>query len=140
MFSDIIGKKEMDHILKTYKQEGENSAGTIILDIIIELFKRKKETIRRHSEDSTVMRLFKLNKQKKELQKGFNEVTDFYEFLEKHGMETFNIANIKCDELLDFLTIEKRILSERITAVLEVYAGILALVIALVAIFVSIFT
>ena len=139
MFSDIIGKKDMDYILETYKHEGENSVGTMIMDIIIGLFRRKKETIRSHSENSTVIKICKLNKQKKELQKGFNEVTDFYKFLEKHGMEMSNSANIKCDELLDFLTIEKRILSERITAVLEVYAGILALVIAIIAIFVSIF-
>ena len=138
MFSDILIEDDFEQIFETYNKEGESQAGGIILDIIIKLFERKKETIRNLIENRTVINYYKLKKQKIKLETGYIDVLNFYKYLEKHKMEKLNIANIKLDELLDLLRAEIRLIKERITAVLQLYAGILALVIALLAIFVSV--
>ena len=145
MFADILYEERLNQIYELYTSKDDtgkdkSSAGSIIIDIINELEKRRDEYLLEILKETTVINIFKLTKKKKKLEKGFDEVSYFYKWLEERKMIEINIANIMLTKVLESLAIEIRTMKERETAIFQLISGILALVIALIAIFLSIFT
>ena len=138
MFIDILKEKELEHLYRIYKEEGKSSAGSIIIDIINKLITRKDEIILNLTIDTTIINIFKLNKQKNKLKKGYGEILNFYEWLEKKGMARINIANIKLSEIRDSLAKEIRKAKEHETAILEVIASWGSIILSIIAISISI--
>ena len=139
MFTDILEKKELDRLYKKYKDEGEYSAGVIIMEIIDNLFIREQETILNLAFDTTIISILKLHKQKKKLKKGYFDTINFYKWLEKNEMAEINLANLHCFKLRDSLVEEIRKIKERESAVLQLIASWSAIIIAIFALFFSVF-
>jgi hypothetical protein len=109
----------------------------MIVDIINEFRKQKDDYFLKILKDTTVINIFKLNKKKKELEKGFDEVTSFYKWLEEREMIKLNLANIMLTKELESLAIEIRTMKERETAILEVLASWSAIVLSITALVIS---
>lgn len=84
------------------------------------------------------MNIFKLNKQNKKLTKGLTEITGFYKWLnDEFKIEKYDYYKDTTSELIDSLTKEIRKIKERITVILELYASWGAIIIAIIAIILS---
>lgn len=140
MFTDILTKEEFENIHQIHVVEGKDSAFKRLALVYEKLILRNNETTQDLAIETTVMNIFKLNKQKKKLKKGYTEIDDFYKRLnDEFEIEKKDHYRNTTSELKDSLLEEIRKIKERETAILQLYAGIFTLVIAIIAIFVSIF-
>ncbi len=138
MFTDILTKKELDNILQIHSTEGENPFFKRLALVYEKLILRNDETTLDLAIETTVMNIFKLNKQKKKLKKGFTKITEFYNWLnDKYGIEKYDHYRNTNSKLINSLAEEIRKVKERITAILELYASWGAIIIAIIAIIVS---
>jgi len=81
MFTDILTKEELKNIRLIYLAEGENSFFERLSKVYEKLILRNNETTLDFAIETTVMNIFKLNKQNKKLKKGYTEIDDFYKWL-----------------------------------------------------------
>ena len=139
MFTDILDENELKRIYKMYKAEGISATKSIIGNIVAELSQQYYLLEEGLNLDTTVLNAFKLIKQLKKIQKGYSQILYFYKWLNEkfRRLEAIEFSN----EVLaigEYLAEAIRKIKERITAVIQVYAGISALVIAIIAIIISI--
>ena len=123
MFTEILRQERLEKIYDLFQEEGESSVGGFIIDIINELEKKMKKHFLEMVRVSATFNIFKIRKQKIELEKSFDEIEYFYNWLEKRDMIYINIANMMLSKILESLAEEIRKTKERETAFLEVLAS-----------------
>ena len=139
MFTDILTKEEKEKIIQIYKEEGEKSFFDRLSKAYEKLILRNNETTQDLAIETTVMNIFKLNKQNKKLKKGYTEITEFYKWLnDEFRIEKYDYYRNKTSELIDSLVEEIRKIKERETAVLQLIAAWGAIIISIIAIIVTV--
>ena len=138
MFTDILTKKELENIHQIYSAEEKDPFFKRLALVYEKLILRNDETNLDLAIETTVLNIFKLNKQNKKLNKGLTEITGFYKWLnDEFKIENSDHYRNNTLELIDSLTKEIRKVKERITAILELYASWGAIIIAIIAIILS---
>ena len=138
MFTDILTKEEFENIHQIHVVEGKDSAFKRLALVYEKLILRNNETTLDLAIETTVMNIFKLKKQNKKLKKGYTEITDFYKWLnDEFRIEKYDYYRNTTSELKDSLLEEKRKIKERETAVLQLIATWGAIILAIIAIIVT---
>ena len=139
MFTDILEKNELERICLTYNLEGIESINSRLTLITGKLLRQHYLSEQDLNLDTTVLNFFKLMKQQKKLQSGYSEILDFDKWLNENfrNQEIINFSNNALG-IGEDLAGEIRKIKERITVVLQLYAGIGALLMAIIAISISV--
>ena len=132
-------EEKLEEIIRTYKKEGEKETIIRISKIVYDLTTKHNETVADLVIDTTLVKFWKINKEMKKLQKGYSQINSFHKWILNNFRER-KIRSLSEDvvELLNFLEpiiIRKK---ERITAILEVFASWGSILIAVIAIIISI--
>ncbi len=139
MFTDILTKKELETIHQIQLAEGKDPSFKRLALVYEKLILRNNEITLDLALETTVMNIFKLNKQNKKLKKGYTEITEFYKWLnDEFRIEKYDYYRNTTSELIDSLLEKIRKLKERITAILELYASWGSIFLAIMAIIISI--
>lgn len=139
MFTDILTKKELDNIHQIYSAEGETPFFKRLAFVYEKIILRNDETNLDLARETTVLNIFKLNKQNKKLNKGLTEITEFYNrFNDKFRIGKKDYYKNTTSDLINSLTKEIRKIKERITAILQLYASWGSTILAIIAIIISI--
>ncbi len=124
MFTDILTKDELKNINQIFLAEGEKSFFERLSKVYEKLISRNNEIFLDLAIGTTVMNIFKLNKQNRKLKKGYTEISEFYKWLnDEFRIEKYDYYSNTTSELIDSLVEEKRKIKERETAVLQLFAA-----------------
>ncbi|MBA7554802.1 hypothetical protein ES705_47437 [subsurface metagenome] len=135
MFTDILTKDELKNINQMFLAEGEKSFFERLSKVYEKLISRNNEIFLDLAIGTTVMNIFKLNKQNRKLKKGYTEISEFYKWLnDEFRIEKYDYYRNTTSELIDSLVEEKRKIKERETAVLQLFAAWGAIIISIIAI------
>ena len=139
MFTEILEEKKRKEIIKTFKKEGRGGVYGQIETIVHELALKNNEFDDELVRDKSILRYFKIKKLRKRAQEGHSQLNKFSDcILNDFNSDVKIVAfNRKIIELLNLF--EKYVirLKERETALIEVFASFGSLLVAIIAIIIS---
>ena len=141
MFTEILKEEKLNEIIELLKKENKDSANTKIASMVNRIILKNNEFAQELARDKTILNFCKIRKLRTRAQKGNNQLNEFNSRLVKEivsGEKTLRLRFHKpvvemLNNFEDYITR----LKERETALLEVFASFGSLIVALLAIGIS---